>query len=89
MGTKNYLQIFLNKKFIKNIFKILFISLMIVFIMELSLFSIYKIFKVKYFENVYESKLRYGHSDIYLDLKNKKNEILKNPKKKKISNFWW
>ena len=41
---KNYFQIFLNKKFIKNIFNILFISLMIIFIMELALFSIYKIF---------------------------------------------
>lgn len=60
---------------------------MIVFIMELSLFSIHKIFKVKYFENIYESKLRYGHFDIYLDLKNKKNEILENPKKKKLAIF--
>ena len=53
-----------------------------IFFIELTLFSIHKIFKVKYFENIYESKLRYGHFDIYLDLKNKKSEILENPKKK-------
>ena len=36
-----------------------------IFFIELTLFSIHKIFK--YFENSYESKLRYGHFDIYLD----------------------
>ena len=43
-GHEELLSNFLNKKFIKNIFNILFISLMIIFIMELALFSIYKIF---------------------------------------------
>ena len=52
-----------------------------IFFIELTLFSIHKFLKLNILK-IYESKLRYGHFDIYLDLKNKKSEIIENPKKK-------
>ncbi len=83
---KNYLQI-LNKKLFKDIFYIFSITILIIVSTELILFTLHKTFKIKYFENFYESKLRYDHFDIYIDLKNKKKEILNNPKKKKLAIF--
>jgi hypothetical protein len=54
---------------------------------EIILFTLHKTLKIKYFENYYESKLRYGHYDIYLDLKSKKNDLITNSHKEKIAIF--